>query len=354
MAKQRFLLFCLLFLAHRPFAQNALPAQDPGLNNLVHPKGYLAGKIGALGAVKKYGHAPKSMILLPGLGFGAEVFDAFIRHYKKTFTLYLITPAGFAGTPAPPMPDSAVTYAQLSWTNSLVNGILALMEKEKITRPVIVAHFVTATQVALQLAANHPDKIGKVIILSGSPYRYYPSQKNGQWDDWVNEQKLSPEQRTKLVEDFWAPQWFKTVTKKTWDDNMWTPDDYCRDPATGKQLFQSSAEVPLPVMIRYLLEWMAYDPNPQYRTLRTPTLVLLPDFKNLLTPTESSNVEVCKNVAAKQYLRYFHQVAWQSAKDSGNAFFQFQTVPDTRIFMWLDNPESVYQFINKFLGCSNY
>src|SRR2546422_7919726 len=60
----------------------------------------------------------------------------------------------------------------------------------------ILAHFVTGTQVALNLALNYPDKIGRVIIIGGSPYRFYPSQKkDGTWSDWENEKQYTPEQR---------------------------------------------------------------------------------------------------------------------------------------------------------------
>ncbi len=89
-------------------------------------------------------------------------------------------------------------------------------------RPVIVAHFVGYGDPAPNSALNYPDKISKVIIIGGSPYRYYPGQKNGQYNDWANEIKYTPEQRYRIIELYWAPKWFKTVTKKPGDDNMWT------------------------------------------------------------------------------------------------------------------------------------
>jgi len=342
-------LFISTFLLQTTFAQNILEAQDSTLNNLIHPKGYITCKPGELGAVKKTGSAKQSMIIIAGLGFGADVFDNFINRYKKDYTIYAVTPAGFAGTPAPPMPDSTIIYSQLTWTNGIVTGIINLIEKEKLNKPVIVANFVTATQAALNLALSYPDKINKLIIISGSPYRYYPGFKDGQFNDWVNEKSYTPEQRGKLVEAYWAPKWFKTVTKKTWDENMWTPDDYSKDSVTGNQLFKTSANVPVQVMIRYLIEWMTYDVSEKYKQLKVPTLILIPDFKELLTQSDSSNKESCKNVSAKQYLKYFHQTAWQKAVDSNNPLIQIQTIPDTRIFMWYDNPKAVYNSISIFL-----
>ncbi len=350
MAKHIFISLIFFLLFQNAFAQNIFPAQDSSLNNLILPREYITCKIGELGDVKKYGDGKQSMILIPGLGFGREVFKDFITHYGKDFTIYAITPAGFAGTPAPPIPDTSITYAQLTWTNGIVTGILNLIEKEKLNKPIIVAHFVTATQVALNLAINYPDKIGKVVIISGSPYRYYPGMKDGQYNDWQNEKVYTAKQRANLVEAYWAPKWLKTVTKKTWDDNMWTSEDYSKDSNIGNQLFKTSADVPVQVMIRYLIEWMTYDVSQKYKELKIPTLILTPDFRELLTPSDSANKESCKSAEAKQYLKYFHQVSWQKAKDSGNPMFQFQIVPDSGIFMWYDNPKNVYQFINTFLN----
>ncbi|MEO6611703.1 MAG: alpha/beta hydrolase [Chitinophagaceae bacterium] len=343
------LVFLSFFLFHTTFAQNISAAQDSTLNNLIHPKGYIPSQSGELGAVKKTGNAKQSMIVIAGLGFGNEVFDSFINHYKKDYTIYAVTAAGFAGTPAPPMPDTTITYSQLTWTNGIVTGIINLIKKEKLNKPVIVAHFVTATQVALNIALNYPDKIGKLIIIGGSPYRYYPGFKDGQYNDWINEKIYTNQQRGKLVETYWAPKWFKTVTKKTWDENMWTPDDYSKDSIVGNQLFKTSAKVPVQVMIRYLIEWMSYNISEKYQQLKVPTLILIPDFKELLSQPDSSNIESCKNVAAKQYLKYFHQVAWQKAMEANNHFIEIQTIPDTRIFMWTDNPKAVYNSISTFL-----
>jgi pimeloyl-ACP methyl ester carboxylesterase len=291
------------------------------------------------------------MILIPGLAFGSEVFRDFINHYENEYNIYAITPAGFGGTPAPSMPDTAVKYSELSWTNGIVTGIIDLIEKEKLDKPIIVGHFITGTQVVLNLALNYPDKIGKAIIIGGSPYRYYAGLKDGQWSDWENEKKLTPEQRANLVEVFWAPKWFKTVTKKTWDDNMWTPNDYCKDSTIGKQLFKTSADVPLQVMVRYLIEWMAYDVNEKYNEIKAPVLILIPDFYGIFTPaTDPSSSKSCEIPVAKKYLKYFHQETWKQAMESGNPMIQVQTVAGTRIFMWYDNPDDTYKSIDDFIN----
>ena len=347
--KNCLLFFCIFLVRQYLFAQSTIPTQDPTLNNLIHPKGYITCNPGELGSVKKISTGKQSMILIAGLGFSSDAFDNLIDHFKKEYTIYAVTPAGFGGTPAPPMPDTSVKYAEQTWTNGIVTGVLNLIEKEKLKNPIVVSHFITGTQVALTLALNHPDKIGKIIIIGGSPYRYYAGQKDGAYNDWVNEKIYTPQQRAKLAEVFWAPKWFKTVTKKTWDDNMWTPDDYCKDSVIANKFFRESATVPVQIMIRYLIEWMTYDVSEKYKELKVPALILIPDFKELLTASDSTNKESCKSVAAKQYLKYFHQVAWHKAEESHNPIINIQTVPGTRIFMWYDNPKTVYSAIKNFI-----
>lgn len=322
---------------------------DSTLNNLVHPPGYTTCKIGELGKVQKYGSGSKNMILIPGIGFGGGIFNDFIERYKNEYTIYIVTPAGFDNTPAPDMPDSSVKYAELSWTNGIVNGIIALINKEKIDKPVIIGHFITATQAALNLALNYPDKIGKVIIMGGAAYRYYPGVKDGQWNDWQNEKKVTLEQRSMLTETWWAPKWFKFVTKKTWDENMWTPSDYCADSVTGQMLFKTSADVPLQVMIRYLIEWGADDPSEKFKDIKVPLQILIPDFTGIFTPSKIMTTE-CEIPDAKQYLKYFHQSTWEPAKESSNPLIKVHTIPNSRIFMWLDNPVDTYKEIDKFLN----
>jgi pimeloyl-ACP methyl ester carboxylesterase len=337
--------FVLILFAQNIFAQNPF-LQDTTLNNLIHPAGYQICEPGQLGTVRKQGSGKRNMIIITGLGFGGDVFDNFMEANKKKYTMYVVTPAGFANTPAPPMPASGVPYAQLTWTNNIVTGIVNLIMKEKIVKPIVVAHFVTATQVAFNLALNHPGMISKVIIMGGSPYRYYPGQKEGTYSDWEHEQQYTPEQRARLVEVYWAPRWFKTVTKKTWDQNMWAPDDYCKDTFTGRQLCKLSSEVALAVMVRYLIEWMTYDITDNYKSITVPVLILIPDFKGVLPGSVELNESISN--PSKQYLRYLHQESWRQARECGNTMLTFKRIPDTRLFMWYDNAAAVYKAIDDF------
>jgi hypothetical protein len=94
--KKIFLPCTVLFIVLGVFAQTS-QMQDSMLNNLVHPAGYKTTEPGKPGAVKKYGKGKQAMIVVPGIGFGMDVFGSFIKQYKNKYTIYAVTPAGFDG-----------------------------------------------------------------------------------------------------------------------------------------------------------------------------------------------------------------------------------------------------------------
>lgn len=324
-------------------AQTTEPIQDPSLNNLVLPEGYKTSTLGDLGDVKKIGSGKETMILIPGWGFGAEVYHNFIEANKNKYTIYAVTLAGFGGTAAPPMPDNA-TYDQQTWINGATNGILNIIKKEKLIKPIIVAHFNISTQVALNLALDHPDQIGKIVLLAGIPYRYYRPFSD---TSWGKEARFTAAERTNLVNQYWAPAWYKTVTKKTWDSGNHTPEEYSKDSATGKILFDQSAQVSMPVMIRYLLEFFTYDPSLRYNEIKIPTLILLPSFSDAFF--NENYYSINQNIS-REWMKYYYLEVWNSAKEVNNPMIQFKTIRDSHVFIWYDNPKDTYKAIDDFIS----
>ena len=309
--------------------------QDDSLNNLALPADYKTGKQGELGAVKKAGSGKQTLILIAGWGFGAEVFDNFIRANSKNYTIYAVTPAGFGGTAAPPVPAAGIKYSENTWTGGIVTGILNLIEKEKLEKPVIAGHFVTGSQAALDLALYHPDKIGKVIIMGGMPLRYL-----GAGPDTISgkERVISLEKREAFTR-WYADNWFKTVTKNTWDKGNHQPAEYSAGPATGQKLFDLSAKVPVPVMVRYLLEFHAYDISAHYAEIKVPVLILLPSFSDsfLKEPQDSLG-----GPRTREWMKNYFLECWNGMRDSKNPLIAFQTIPHTHLFLWYDNPKDTY------------
>jgi hypothetical protein len=89
---------------------------------------------------------------------------------------------------------------------------------------------------------------------------------------------------------------------------------------------------------------MAYDVSGSYKDLKVPVLVLTPDLKGLdLTPAAAG-----ATARSKEYMKYFFLECWSKARSSGNDMWQFRMIPDTRLFMWYDNPAAVDSAIIEF------
>lgn len=307
--------------------------QDSTLNNLIDPAGYRTGELGTLAEVRQTGMGPQSMILIPGLGFGAEIFDDFMARHASEFRMYAVTLPGFGGSAAPPSPAESVSFGDQIWTNGALSAIESLIEREGIQNPILVGHWMTGTQLALRLAMKHPENTRAVVILSGSA-RFVPT------DTTRMPFQMPLDKRVAGVDRYMAPLWFKTVTRETWDDNNFLPSDYAVNPILGLRLWRWAAEPELHVWVRYLCEFYAQDISLELDQVTVPTLILKPGLEgNFFDPGQNYMLGFC------------HQ-SWERGSALGPRM-EMQTVPNTRACMWFDQPEDVDRRMGDFLKTLN-
>ena len=324
-----FVLFCFVVLTSASgSAQERVFEQDDTLNNLVHAEGYTTAPLGTLGRVERRGSGARAMVLIPGLGFGGGVFEEFMADHEEAYTLYAVTLPGFAGTSAPPMPAEGTSYGEQTWIRAAAEAVAAFMEEEGLVAPVLVGHLALGTQVALRVALDHPDQIGGVVLLSGEPVRPV-----GQ----VPLSEMEPDARRQAIDAFLAPGWFITVTKETWDSNMWPPEIYATEAATAQDLWDAVARVPLPVMVRYLCEFLAYDITREFANLSVPVLAVVPGF------TESIRANAFYGSAVQ-----FHQTIWEQLGWPGDPIEQVQ-VEHAHLFIMNDQPAALSEALQAFM-----
>ncbi len=304
--------------------------QDPSLNNLEHAAGYLTDPSPSLGSFKKVGKGEKDMVLIPGLGFSENIFDDFMEANKNEFSMIAVTLAGFGDTKGLPMPEKDnAPYGKMAWTEVAKSDILKLINTEKLDKPILVGHFLNGTQIAFDLAREHPELIGGVIILGGEPYRYFASRSD-------TSKAMSFQERQGAVDYYFGPQWFKTVTKKTWDDNMFLPEYYTTNKNLAQNIWDESAAVPVPVMVRYLCEFFSYDMTRNIADLKVPSLVLIPSFSPEMLVGQFGS-----------FVKLFFIDIWDSVKEK-NKSIRFETIENARLFVWEDQPEKTYKLIKGF------
>jgi len=309
-------------------AQTRSMAQDPSLNNLQHPAGAKTVALGTLGNVRKAGEGKRTMLLIPGLGFGDGIWTEFMERHKSDYTMYAITLPGFGNTAPLPMPVDG-RFADAPWTRSTISAVEKLLGQEHLERVTIVAHWALATQIALSLALDHPDRVEAVILIGGALKVYYES--SPAMLTWT------AQQRAQFVEGM-AQRWFKTVTRRTWDDNNFMSYDYAINPRRGLFLWREAQAPNLPVWIRYLLEFYSFDLAPRLKDLRVPTLVVQPGFDDAAFYVEDK----------RNYMRNLCLDSWRGAADVSDRL-EFVKVPQSRLFIMYDEPDELDRAVESFL-----
>ncbi|MBX3157180.1 MAG: alpha/beta hydrolase [Deltaproteobacteria bacterium] len=98
----------------------------------------------------------RPMLLIPGMSCGPNVWDEVVA--RDGFEYHALAISGFAGRPAPS--PRAPVFA------SVVADLASYIRDRRLERPVIVGHSLGGT-LAMQLAVEHPDLVGPVIVVDG-------------------------------------------------------------------------------------------------------------------------------------------------------------------------------------------
>lgn len=312
------------------YAQPASQNIDTALNNLVLPPGYVSCEYGDIPAYSKKGSGKKTLLLIPGMGFDASVFDDFVKANKNYYTMFVITIPGYGNTKAAPMPPAGTSYGEQSWNMGVVKGLVKLINKEKLDRPVIVGHFVQGVQIAVQLAIDHPEITGGLILVGG-PAKFIAAM-NGKIYDHPLDKMIQ------FTDKYTAPVWFKNMKKEFYDANNFSSMIYSLDSVTGTSLREKSATVAMPIAVRYSCEYFASDVRAGFDKIKCPVLVLRPMFnEKVLESPENS------------YLRPQFIDSWNDATKR-NPLISIKDIAGAATCTWKDKPSETYQAIHEFLA----
>lgn len=108
--------------------------------------------------VKISGKGKQSIIFIPGFASSGDVWNETKSIYEKDFTCYTLTMAGFAGV----KPQANATFA--NWETNLADYI----KENKIEKPILIGHSMGGG-LALAIASDYPELIGKIIIVDALP-----------------------------------------------------------------------------------------------------------------------------------------------------------------------------------------
>ena len=303
---------------------------DLSRNNFHFPSDYKTLADNAAPPIVKKGRGRETLILIPGAYSGKEAFDGFMARNESQYKFYVVTPPGLNGTPARPLPSETTSYGELTWTRRLELDVLDLISREKLKRPVIVAHGFPGSLVAHEIAVRHPEVLGGVIDVAVMPVLFFPSPRDPSF-----RKPATPGERVEYVNESWAQKWFKYVTPETWESNNYVAEMFTNDPGRAEQVRQQVETAPLQVKIRYLSEFMAADQTSDFARLNVPLLALIPGFneKFLADP-------------ANRFYKMSFQDAWGPL--SKNSQVERISIPDARALILEDQPKLADEAIAAF------
>jgi non-heme chloroperoxidase len=117
--------------------------------------------------VLDWGGSGPPLILLPGLGDTAHVFDNFALKLTPSYHVFGITPRGFGASSAP-SPEGANYSA-----DRMGDDVVSVIDSLKLNRAVLAGHSV-AGEVLSAVANRHPDRVSALIYIdAGYAYALY-------------------------------------------------------------------------------------------------------------------------------------------------------------------------------------
>lgn len=251
------------------------------------------------------------IILVPGLASSGEVWDDTVAHYcgDGKYQCHVLTLAGFAGIPAIDGPLLPAVEQQLS----------DYITVQKFKKPVVIGHSLGGF-IGLKLAADHPDQVGRLIIVDSLPAlgaTQMPSATSAQLKEMgegMRSRMLSQDAATAAASQ--QQMLGMMVTKQ---------DDIDRIAAWGKRSDRVT-------VINAMADLMSEDMRQNVSRIKAPTLVLGSwiAYKDYGT----------KPVFEKMYKTQYQQLAGVKVELADNA----------RHFIMYDDPAWMYDRIDQFLN----
>jgi pimeloyl-ACP methyl ester carboxylesterase len=279
-----------------------------------------ASGVTPLSHIEERGNGPITLILVPGLSCDWSVYDTFMARNASKYRMLAVTLPGFGCSNPPPLADGS-SPMDGAWLKNAQAAILKLIDDRKLEKPVIIGHSMGGN-LALQFAANHPDRIKAAISIDGLPV--FPPPQPGQPD--------TREARTAMVGQF-------TAMMKSMPDESWPAGQkqsvkmLVTNPDRAKEIGEICALVPKDTTMEYMLEMVGSDLRPLLPGMKAPVLVI-----------SAVSDEMGEAMAAN--MRKVVADEFKGASPS----VKLITFEDSRHFIMDDHPEALDKAIAAFLA----
>ena len=250
------------------------------------------------------------IILIPGLASAGEVWDGTVKHYcGAKYQCHVLTLAGFAGVPAIKEPLLPTVEQQIS----------DYITANKFDHPIVIGHSMGGF-IGMKLAADHPDQVGRLIIVDTLPAlmaTQMPSITQAQMKEMAEGMRARMQSQDEAA--------MKASRQQTLAGMITKPEDIQRAEGWGERSDRAT-------VINSMVDMMSEDLRQEVSHIKAPTLVLGSwiAYKNFGT----------KPMFEQMYKAQYQQLAGVKVELADNA----------RHFIMYDDPAWMYDRIDNFLN----
>jgi pimeloyl-ACP methyl ester carboxylesterase len=191
------------------------------------------------------------MVLIPGLTSSGEVWKETVAKFSSRYECHVLTLAGFAGVAPIAEPSLATVKKQ----------IVEYIDAKKLAKPVVVGHSLGGF-LALSIASEFPDKLGKIVVVDS-----LPALGAVQMSDITPEQLKSMAGRMRDGAKTQDAEAFAAQQKRTVQTMVTKPEDVERVMAWGKASDKTT-------VLNAMHDIMATDLRNDVAKIKVPALVL--------------------------------------------------------------------------------
>jgi len=191
------------------------------------------------------------MILIPGLSSSGEVWRSTVERYGSRYECHVLTLAGFAGQP--PIANFSLTR--------VVDELALYIESRHLAKVTVIGHSLGGS-LALKLASDHPQLVGRLIIVDSLPAF------GGSWNPTA-----SPEQLRAMAEQIRANMKALPAEKRA-DMAKQSIEPMVTAPADLERILGWSRASDFDTTADAMADLIALDQRESIAAIQAPTLVL--------------------------------------------------------------------------------
>jgi non-heme chloroperoxidase len=253
------------------YSQQVTPWQDPS----PHTVEFVTVDQNVRLEVLDWGGSGPSVVLLPGGGNTAHVFDEFAPKLADRYHVYGITRRGFGASSIPASGYEA---------DRLGDDVLAVLDSLKLKRPVLVGHSLGGEELS-SVGSRHPERVAGLVYLDAGYQYAFDNGKGGTLDDLqktANPLPTPPQPNQSDLASFRSLQaWYTRVNGITPPESEFRQGwDSTPDGGVGKRRgspmasimkgMQKYTDIPVPALVIFAVPhdqgpWIKNHPDPAVR-----------------------------------------------------------------------------------------